>query len=154
MATRQPRKAADEEATLPQTPPPAHQGFGASIDAGFVWQQLSEIQKALGAIQATLQQHTSVIDKVDEKLTGKTEKLEEKLVSKLSKIESDVSEFKQIRHTAKVVAWIVGTAAAGVLALAGFIAKEAWSAFKPLATNAVQIQQPSTANQSVQPSQR
>ncbi|GAB2531215.1 hypothetical protein [Simplicispira piscis] len=141
MATRQPRRSAvEEEATLPQMPPPAHQGLGSGLDAGFVWQQLSDIQKSLGAIQATLQQHTSAIEKVDEKLSDKTEKLEEKLGSKLSKIDSDVSEFKQIRHTAKVVAWMVGVASAGVLAVAGFIAKEAWGVFKPHSINATQQQ--------------
>lgn len=127
----------------PTDAPPAHQGLGAGLDPGFIWQQLSEIQKSLGAIQATLQQHTSVIDKIDAKLSDKVDKLEDKLGGKLSKIEADVNEFKQIRHTAKVVAWLVGLAAAGVLAAAGFVAKEAWSVFKPHAiTTATQSPNP------------
>lgn len=142
MATRQPRKTAgEEEATLPQMPPPAHQGLGVGLDAGFVWQQLSDIQKSLGAIQATLQQHTAAIEKMDGLLTQKTDKLDEKLGGKLGKIDADLTEFKQIRHTAKVLGWIVVGVAGVVLAVAGYVAKEVWTVFKPLATNAVQAQQ-------------
>lgn len=119
-------------------PPPAHQGFGGGIDASFVWQQLADIQKSLGSIQATLQQSTAALEKTEEQLNAKIDKIEERLGGKLSKIEADVSEFKQIRHTAKVVAWIVGVAAAGILAFAGFVAKEAWGVLKPIATSAVQ----------------
>ncbi len=143
MATRQPRKVAgDEEATLPQMPPPTHQGIGAGLDAGFVWQQLSEIQKSLGAIQATLQMHNSSIQRMEESLTQKADKLEETLGGKLAKIDADVTEFKQIRHTAKVIGWMVAAAAGVVITITGYIAKEAWSVLKPLATNAVQNQQP------------
>lgn len=143
MATaRQSRKPVEEEAVLPQTPPPASHGFGHGLDVGFVWQQLTEIQKSLGAIQATQVQHTDAIGKLDEKLSGK-----------LSKIDGDVSEFKQIRHTAKVVAWIVGVALAGGLTVVGFVAKEVWSVvIKPRMTADYQIPKPpSIPSPAVQP---
>jgi hypothetical protein len=174
MATaRQTRKSNDEEAILPQTPPPANQGFGHGLDPGFIWQQLSDIQSKLGAIQATQQQHTTALQgvlqqhaaafekaeekhaaalgKAEEKLTAALvkceekhaatlEKAEEKLSGKLSKIDGDVNEFKQIRHTAKVVGWIVGIAAGAVVTIAGFVAKEAWNVMKPLAASAAQAQ--------------
>lgn len=174
MATaRQTRKSTDEEAILPQTPPPANQGFGHGLDPGFIWQQLSDIQSKLGAIQATQQQHTSALQsvlqqhsaaldkaeekhasalgKAEEKLTvalvkceekhaAALEKSEEKLSGKLSKIDGDVTEFKQIRHTAKVVGWIVGIAASVLVTIAGFVAKEAWTVMKPLAASAAQAQ--------------
>ena len=58
MVTRA-RKQQDEEASIPasvQPPAPSYGGHGG-LDAGFVWQQLSEIQKTLGAIDAKLDQH-------------------------------------------------------------------------------------------------
>lgn len=55
---------------------------------------------------------------------------------KLFGIESDVAEFKQIRHTAKVIGWIVGVTCALVLGVAGYVAKEVWSVLKPSAISA------------------
>ena len=152
-AARQSRKSTDEEAVLPQTPPPANQGFGHGhgIDPGFIWQQLSEIQSKLGAIQATQQQHSAAIQTVQQQHAAALDKVDEKLSGKLSKIDADVTEFKQIRHTAKVVGWIVGIAAGSVLTLAGFIAKEAWTVLKPLAASAVQIQTSSPHSSTVAP---
>ena len=86
-------------------------------------QQLSDIQKTLGAMTAKLDQNTQAFEKLDESL---------------GKVRADVAEFKQIRHTAKVVAWIVGVTMAGVLAVTGFIAKEAWSLLKPMAVEKIQ----------------
>lgn len=121
------RKVSDMEASIPTMAPPAHNyGSHGGLDAGFVWQQLSDIQKSLGAMQATMQQHSSAIERLDEKLGGK-----------IGKIESDVSEFKQIRHTTKVVMWIVGITAGTLVTVSGYIAKEAWMAFKP---QAIQLQ--------------
>ncbi|MDH0852096.1 hypothetical protein N5D66_29515 [Delftia tsuruhatensis] len=130
MATaRQSKKSGDEEATLPQTPPPVNQGFGHGLDPGFIWQQLSDIQSRLGAIQATQTQHSSSIEKLEDKLGGK-----------ISKIEGDVAEFKQIRHTAKVVGAILSVIAGLLLGGVGYAAKEVWTVLKPLATQAVQGQ--------------
>ena len=139
MATRSSaRRGSEEEASIPAMQPPAHSiGGHGGLDAGFVWQQLSEIQKSLGSLQATMTQHSAAIDKVEANLGARVDKLDDKLSGKISKVESDVSEFKQIRHTAKVVAWIVGVAAAGVLAIAGVIAKEVWTVVKPHAISSM-----------------
>lgn len=147
MATaRQSRKSNDEEAILPQTPPPANQGFGHGIDPGFIWQQLSDIQSKLGAIQATQQQHSSAIQTCQQQHAAALEKAEEKLGTKLSKLDADVGEFKQIRHTAKVVGVILSVIAGLILTMVTFAAKEVWTVLSPLASKAVQTQnaQPST----------
>ena len=115
------RKVVEEEANVPamQTPP----SFGGhGIDAAFVWSQLSDIQKTLGAIEAKLDQQKDATAKMD---------------GEIGKIKTDVSEFKQIRHTAKVLGWIVGVLCAGMLALGGILAKEAWSVLKPTAMQAI-----------------
>jgi hypothetical protein len=74
--------------------------------------------------------------KVEVKLDSVKETIET-AKGKLSGIESDVLEFKQIRHTAKVVGWIVGLTCTVLLAIAGFIAKEVWSIVKPPAVGAI-----------------
>lgn len=124
MATR-PRKVQDEEASIPanmQPQMPSHMGHGG-LDAGFVWQQLADIQKSLGAIDAKLEQQKESSAKLD---------------ADLGKIKADVAEFKQIRHTAKVLGTIAGVVLAGALAVTWFVVKEAWTVLKPLAVQQVQ----------------
>lgn len=130
MATRV-RKLQDEEASIPaavQPPPPSYGGHGG-LDAGFVWQQLSDIQKTLGSIDAKLEQQKDAAAKLE---------------SDIGKIKADVSEFKQIWHTAKVLGSIGGFVLAGMLAITGFVVKEAWTVLKPLAVQ--QIQAPSVTS--------
>lgn len=74
--------------------------------------------------------------RMEEKMSALKESIESSK-KKLSSIESDVSEFKQIRHTAKVVGWLVGVTCVALLGLAGFVAKEAWSIVKPAALAAM-----------------
>lgn len=124
MATR-PRKVQDEEASIPanmQPQVPSHMGHSA-LDAGFVWQQLSDIQKSLGAINAKLDQQKESSAKLD---------------ADLGKVKADVAEFKQIRHTAKVLGVITGVVLAGALTVTWFVVKEAWTVLKPLALQQVQ----------------
>lgn len=116
------RKSPDNDVT-PQAPQSTPSMGGGGDYSPFVWQQLSDIQKTLGAMTAKLDQNTQAFEKLDESL---------------GKVKADVAEFKQIRHTAKVVAWIVGVTMAGVLAVTGFIAKEAWSLLKPMAVEKIQ----------------
>jgi len=136
-STRASSKAAQaEEASIPsqvQAPLPLYSSSHAGLDAGFVWQQLSEIQKTLGGIDAKLEQS----QKQNANHVTRLESNIAEVKGELGKIKSDVGEFKQIRHTAKVVLWIVGA----ILALLGFFAKEAWYLLKPIA--AEKIQQPS-----------
>lgn len=124
MVTRA-RKQQDEEASIPasvQPPAPSYGGHGG-LDAAFVWQQLSEIQKTLGAIDAKLDQHKDAMAKQE---------------SDIGKIKADVAEFKQIRHTAKVLGWVGGVVLAGMLAATGFVVKEVWTVLKPLAVQQIQ----------------
>lgn len=127
MSTARPKKssATDQDAIpqVPQSSTPVSLGGHSGLDAAFIWQQLSEIQKSLGSINAKLDQHKDMAAKLE---------------SDVGKVKADVAEFKQIRHTAKVVAWIVGVAAAALIGLVGFIAKEAWTAIKPLAMQQIQ----------------
>lgn len=124
MATRATR-ATDEEASTPSSVTPVQMGVAHGMDPIFVWTQLTEMQKSLGAIESTLKHHSTQFDKVHEDS---------------SKIKADVSEFKQIRHTAKVVAWVIGVVAAAFLGVVGFVAKESWSVLKPLAMRQIQVQ--------------
>lgn len=101
---------------------PAQMGIAHGMDAVFVWQQMTDVQKTLGGISAKLDQNKESV---------------EKLEADIASVKSDVSEFKQIRHTAKVVAWLVGVVAAALLTVTGYIAKEAWSILKPHAVQAV-----------------
>jgi len=112
--TRSSAKGQEEEARIPVAVQPPATGYAlhGGLDAGFVWQQLADIQKTLGAMDAKLEQGRQVAEKME---------------SELGKIKSDVAEFKQIRYTAKVLIWLVGL----FMALAGFFAKEAWHVFKP-----------------------
>lgn len=88
---------------------------------GFIWQQLSEIQNRLGSIQ-----------EAQKSLATAQEKQDGKISSKLSVIDADLSEIKQIKHTAKWLL-IVGTAVGSVvIAVVGFIVKEVWDISKPL----------------------
>jgi len=115
-----------EEASIPsqvQAPLPFYGGSHAGLDAGFVWQQLSDIQKTLGAIDAKLEQN---------------QRADAQLESELGKVKTTVSEFKQIQHTAKVVAWIVGFFLTVILAIAGFLAKETWGVLKGFAIEQIQ----------------
>lgn len=87
----------------------------------FVWTQLSELQRAVGAIQesqATLQ--------------GCIEKLEEKLSGKLTKVTDDTATIIRVHHTTKWVGIVLlsigGFALGGVL----YVAKEVWELSKPL----------------------
>jgi hypothetical protein len=105
-----------------QPPAPSYGGHGG-LDAGFVWQQLSEIQKTLGAIDAKLDQHKDAMAKQE---------------SDIGKIKADVAEFKQIRNTAKVLGWVGGVVLAGMLAVTGFVVKEVWTVLKPLAVQQIQ----------------
>jgi hypothetical protein len=65
--------------------------------------------------------------------------------SKLSGVEADVSGFKRIQHTAKVVGWLVGVTCALLLGMAGYVTKEVWSVVKPSVISA--ITQPAPAPQ-------
>lgn len=123
-ATRAKKQASTDEAVAPPAimTTPAQMGMAHGMDAVFVWQQMTDVQKTLGAIDAKLDQHKESVAKLE---------------ADIARIKSDVSEFKQIRHTAKVLAWIVGIVAAAVVGLAGFLAKETWSILKPHAMNAV-----------------
>ncbi|EKD98094.1 MAG: hypothetical protein ACD_23C00589G0002 [uncultured bacterium] len=58
--------------------------------------------------------------------------------SDIGKIKADVAEFKQIRHTAKVLGWVGGVVLAGMLAVTGFVVKEVWTVLKPLAVQQIQ----------------
>lgn len=119
MATPR-QRAADIEPSTPQTAPAAPVMATADYN-GFIWQQLSEIQRGLGSIQES-----------QKNLAASLEKLDTKCGSKFSTIEGELGEIKQIRHTAKVVAWIVGIAFAGIFALVSFIANTMWDALKPM----------------------
>lgn len=107
---------------------PAQMGMAQGMDPVFVWTQLAEMQKTLGVMSAKQDQHKEATAKLDEAL---------------AQVKADVSGFKQIRHTAKVLAWLVGIAAGAVVAAAGYITKEAWEVFKPYATQHIQRPAPS-----------
>lgn len=89
--------------------------------------------------------------RMEEKMGSIKESIESNK-KKLSGIESDVSEFKQIRHTAKAIGWIVGVTCAFVLAFAGYVAKEVWSVLKPSAISV--MSPPARVAQEPQPSQQ
>lgn len=74
--------------------------------------------------------------RMEEKLGSMKESVESSK-SKMTKVESDVLEFKQIRHTAMVVGWIIVGTCTLLLGIAGFVAKEAWSILKPAAIAAI-----------------
>ncbi|PAT31891.1 hypothetical protein CLI92_09005 [Vandammella animalimorsus] len=129
--TRAKKQAATEEAVAPPAimTTPAQMGMAHGMDAVFVWQQMTDVQKTLGAIDAKLDQHKESVAKLE---------------ADIARIKSDVSEFKQIRHTAKVLAWVIGVAAAAFMTVTGYIAKEAWGILKPHAMNAVAKSEPVT----------
>ena len=94
---------------------------GGSDFNGFIWQQLGEMQRTLGAIQEAQKQLAHAQDKGDARTS-----------SDLSAIKADLTEIKQIKHTAKWLL-IIGTAIGGVLiTVVGYIGKEVWDISKPL----------------------
>lgn len=120
MATQK-QRAAESEPVAPQTSPPAPYGHGGADLNGFIWQQLSDMQRTLGAIQ-----------EAQRLLVTTQERSDTKTSSKLAAIEADLAEIKQIKHTAKWLL-IVCTAVGGVvITVMGFIAKEVWDIGKPL----------------------
>jgi hypothetical protein len=121
MATAKPRSTDAVPAVAPQTTPTGGYGGGAGSDFnGFIWQQLSEIQRTLGAVQESQRMQAEAHAKADEKASGK-----------LGSLEKDLAEIKQIKHTAKWLLAVCSVVGAVVLAVVGFIAKEAWDLSKP-----------------------
>lgn len=116
MATKN-TSARESTPTAPQTPPP-QMGYGSvGLSSDFIWQQLNDIQKTLGAIQES-QRHGEVSF--------------EKTHTEISAIKSDVSDIKQLKNTAKTVLWIVGVVLAGMLTAAGWVFSQIWDISKPL----------------------
>lgn len=125
MATAKQRSAETEPST-PLTAPSVP-AFAAADYNGFIWQQLSEIQRNLGSIQES-----------QKNLAISLEKLDTKSSSKFSTIEGELTEIKQIRHTAKVVAWIAGVGFTAIFGVASLIANTMWEALKPMTTQFMQ----------------
>lgn len=122
MATAHQQKVSESDAIAPQSPPPSQFGYGEAAGmSGFIWQQLSEIQKTLGSIQEAQKSLGSAQDKADEKVSGK-----------LKKIEEDLAEIKQIRHTAKWLLIVGGAVGSIVLTVMGYVVTEVWSIAKPV----------------------
>lgn len=125
MVTRKPAANAQqsdyqvtpENLSRPTTPAA---GFGGSGMDGFIWQQLSDIQKSLGAIQEAQKNLALAHEKADDKVSGK-----------LKKIEEELAEIKQIRHTAKWLLVIAGTVGGLLITGVGLVFKEVWSVAKP-----------------------
>lgn len=109
MAT--PRKQASANTQPPQLPQASpSQLFGAApLDASFVWQQLAEIQKGLGGVQAALDTQLARLDKLEADA--------EKTYDKINAI-----NYKLIAASA------VG---AVVVLVGGWVFKEVWDVAKP-----------------------
>ena len=102
---------------------------------GFIWQQLSELQRSMGAMLEAQKTLASAHDKAETKISGK-----------LSKIEDELAEFKQIWHTAKALFYVGLFVASLVLGAVGFMVKEIWDISKPaikerMSAPIVQVQQ-------------
>ena len=125
MATSR-QKQTEVEPLVPQLTPSAPV-MGSADLTGFIWQQLSEIQRNIGSIQESQKNLTASIEKMDLKTS-----------SKLSIIEGELTEIKQIRHTAKVVSWIVGVGFAGLFTVGSIVASTMWDALKPMTAQFMQ----------------
>lgn len=121
MATRARTNVEDGAPDLPATSPgPTVYGNGMDMN-GFIWQQLNDIQRTLGAIQESQKQLTTAQEKSDSKTSAK-----------LATIETELTSIRQIKHTAT---WIFSIALiVGGIAMSGvvFVAKEIWSISKPV----------------------